>query len=270
MTRHTLLSIAVGIVALSLVACEDPTLTGDGELNLGAQVGPDQIGSRAEQILFDMSEYLRSADEYSFRADVTYDVMMAEGHMVEYGGVSNVSVRRPDGIHAVYDGDERHTRAYYDGKTFTILNVPLNLYSVIDVPPTIDDAVDYVFDYYGVTVPIADLVYSDPYAILSENIQDGYFVGSSVIDGVPCHHLVFIQETVDWQLWVAEGDRPVPRKVVISYKTEPGEPQYSARLSEWNLQPSFFDDTFQFVAPDGADEIDILPVEPTEEMEVTS
>jgi hypothetical protein len=85
---------------------------------------------------------------------------------------------------------------------------------------------------------------------------------------VSCHHLAFSQETIDWQIWIEDGPRPVPRKLVITYKTEPGSPQYVARLSGWNFQPRFSKHFFTFEAPAGAGEMEFLTVENAPEKEV--
>ena len=52
----------------------------------------------------------------------------------------------------------------------------------------------------------------------------------------------------------------MPRKLVITYKDEPGFPQYTARLSKWNLQPRLSDHYFHFHPPAGADEIEFMPI----------
>ena len=111
---------------------------------------------------------------------------------------------------------------------------------------------------YGISVPIADLVYSDPYQSLIDRVVSGYEIGLHSVEGVPSHHLVFSQESIDWQIWVEDGAQPVPRKLVITYKNEPGSPQYTAILSEWNFKPRVSDQYFKFQPPPGSDEIEFL------------
>ena len=62
--------------------------------------------------------------------------------------------------------------------------------------------------------------------------------------------------TIEWQIWIDASDQPLPRKLVINYVHEPGEPQYSAVLRRWNLDPQFPDDLFTFEAPEGAQKVD--------------
>ena len=225
----------------------------------------DDIDARADRILRDMSEYLQKAREFTFHADVTYDEVRSSGQKIQYGGASDVSVRRPDGLHAKFDGDHRNSRTFYDGKTFTIHDAATDLYSITEVPPKIDDAVDLILDKYGFTVPIADFVYADPYAILIENVQSASVVGVHAVAGTPCHHLAFTQETIDWQIWIAAGPEPTPRKLVITYKNEPGSPQYTARMSNWELQPKLPENVFTFQPPPDASQIDFLPIKQRED-----
>ena len=84
------------------------------------------------------------------------------------------------------------------------------------------------------------------------------------VDGVPCHHLAFAQETIDWQIWIDAGPRPVPRKLLIHHKDERGAPKYSARLSGWDFHPRLSDGFFEFHPPDGAAEVEFLPAQSKE------
>ena len=90
------------------------------------------------------------------------------------------------------------------------------------------------------------------------SVETGYRVGQREIDGVSCHHLAFTQENLDWEIWIEDGPRPLPRKLLINYKSEPGSPRYAARLSAWDLQPRLSDAYFQFHPPAGASKIDFL------------
>ena len=77
-------------------------------------------------------------------------------------------------------------------------------------------------------LPLADFLYADPYAVLMEGVTYGRYLGIHQAAGVACHHLAFSQDTIEWQIWIDAGEKPLPRKLVISYVQEPGEPQYSA------------------------------------------
>ena len=58
-----------------------------------------------------------------------------------------------------------------------------------------------------------------------EGVVDGKDLGSGVIDGVECDSLAFRTEEVDWQIWIAHGDRPYPCRFVITTKQLTNRPQ---------------------------------------------
>ena len=267
MTKYRPLFCTVGIgIGLLLVVClVIAALPGFAQDNKSTPLlkklplpAPDMIEDNADRILREMGEYIREAKEFTFRTEVAYDTLLPNGQKIQYSGQANISVHRPDKLLVRFDGEERKSRIFYDGKTFTILDARMNVYSVTDVPPTIDDAVDQIVEMYGFSPPIADFVYTDPYKVLIENVDTGFTVGQSLVDGVNCHHLAFTQDVIDWQIWIEQGGRPVPRKLVITYKQEPGSPQYTARFSDWNFQPRLAESSFTFHPPDGADKIDFL------------
>ena len=235
----------------------------------GAVAYGQDLEARADRILRDMGAYLSSAEEFRFQADVSYDTLWAAGQMIQYGGVADVAVRRPNRLRVEFDGDEDQYRVVYDGEEITVYQFDTNVYAVSEGGSGIDDAIDRVFDLSGNSEPIADLVYADPYAVLSENVEAGFVVGRHSVGGTPCHHLAFSQQEVDWQIWIEDGPRPLPRKLVITYKNEPGAPRYIATMSGWDFQPRVSDHYFEFRPPPGADEIEFRapPEEEEEELE---
>ncbi len=225
-----------------------------------------EVGASARQILQEMSDYLATAEEMTFEADVSYDEL-SEGQMLQFGGRAKLALRRPDGVRARLDGDARQLEIVFDGRRITVHDAARNVYAQVEGPATVDDALDTLFERYGFTVPLADLLYSSPYEALMGSVQTGHVVGERTLDGVPCHHLAFTQEGIDWQIWVEEGGQPVPRQLLITYKEEPGAPQYVARLSSWRFQPRLSRALFDFDPPAGADAIDLQPVAGQEGME---
>ena len=225
------------------------------------------VETHADRLLKEMGDYLKSADAFTFHAESSYDAIDRNGQQIRYGGTTDVALVRPNRLRSKFIGDERQTQTFYDGKTVTIYNPAVNMYAVTDVPPDIDSAIDKIFDKYGFSVPLADLVFADPYNTLIANVIEGRWVGRHSIAGVPCNHLAFVQESIDWQIWIEEGPQPVPRQVLITYKDEPGWPQYLARLKSWDFQPQVSNDYFQFQPPVGSDEMEFLV---SSEMEVNN
>jgi len=223
-----------------------------------AQSGIDE---QADRILREMGEYLASAGEFSFRADVSYDEFATWDQEIQFGGVATIAVRRPDRLDVAYHGDNRQSRVLFNGETLVFHDLLTNLYATMETPGGIDNAVDQLFEQSGTSVPIADLLYSDPYKTLIESADFGVVVGQRSIDGIPIYHLAFSGEVLDWQIWIENGTRPLPHELVITYKEEPGAPQYRARFTNWNFQPRLSDHNFDFTPPANADEMEFLQVQ---------
>ena len=218
----------------------------------------------ADRILRDWSEYLAGAAAFTVTLEVAEEVLLPHGQMIQYGGVSELAVQRPGSLHARFRGEERRSNVIIHDGICSMLNVESNIYVVTEVPTLLDDAIDQIVEQYGLNVPAADIVYQDPYATVIGSVDYGYVVGRASIDGVDCHHLAFSQETIDWQVWIQAGPKPLLRKLVITYKTEPGWPQYAARFSGWDLAPRLSKRHFEFEPPADADQVDLLPIQSVE------
>jgi hypothetical protein len=72
-----------------------------------------------------------------------------------------------------------------------------------------------------------------------------------------CHHLVFHQDAVDWQIWIDTGPVAVPRKILISYTAAPGRPEFSAVLDQWDLSPTVSPGQFEPKIPAGAKRVEL-------------
>jgi hypothetical protein len=97
-------------------------------------------------------------------------------------------------------------------------------------------------------------------------VQRGVYLGIHHVGDVACHHLSFEQETIDWQLWIDAGEKPLPRKLVIAYKTEDGVPQYAVTIGKWNLNADVPEELFRFEPPEGTERMEFPGTpEPREE-----
>lgn len=86
---------------------------------------------------------------------------------------------------------------------------------------------------------------------------------ASVIGDMLCEHLAFDRSDVAFQVWVAVGDEPVPCKYVVTDTSAPELISTVTAMTHWNLAPELNDETFEFVAPEGAMEISFIPLDET-------
>jgi hypothetical protein len=217
---------------------------------------PRAVEARADQELKKMSEFLAKLPRFALEAEESFDEIPDGQPKMELTNLRRMAVERPNHAAADATGDTLNRAAWYDGKTVTILDKEHNVYATIEAPATIDATLDKLEDEYGVSLPLIDILYADPYAVLTEAVTYGRYLGIHQAAGVPCHHLVFSQSTIEWQIWIDAGEKPLPRKLLITYVHEPGEPQYSATIKRWSLDPKFPEELFTFEAPEGAQKVD--------------
>ena len=259
--------------ALPSVASAASTSRSDGEIGAAhiIQVSTSRsapikiLDPRADQILRAMSSFIAATTRFAFEAEETYDELSGSEPRVLFGNVRRIAVERPNRFYADVEGDSLNRSVWLDGRSVFTLDKPTLTYSTFDAPGSIDATLDVLIDEYGLNVPLAELFYSDAYSVLTEQVTYSRYLGLHRAAGVPCHHLVFSQPTIEWQIWIDAGERPLPRKMVITYVREPGEPQYTATITKWNLTPSFPEGLFSFEVPDGAERVDaaaLIPVLP--------
>ena len=234
--------------------------TAQAEQETEARSSTVTIDPRAEEVLRSMSAYLGGVREFGMSVEETVDEFLDGGLRVQLSNLRRFGVRRPNRLAGDVQGDTEQRSVWYDGEKITLLDKVHNVYGVLSgVPATIDETLDYLAVTYDVILPVADLLYSDVFKALLPGVRTGTYAGLHSVRGAGCHHLVFTQDTVDWQIWIDAGSKPIPRKLVITYKLEEGHPQFQAVVTEWK-EMSLPDEVFQFRNTTAAEKIDIAPM----------
>jgi hypothetical protein len=91
---------------------------------------------------------------------------------------------------------------------------------------------------------------------LLRNVKAGVVIGTGRVAGVDCDHLGFHQDGMDWQIWIEKGERPLPRKMLVTSLSQVSQPQHSEVMT-WDLSPKIDPAMFTFVPPEGANRIAI-------------
>lgn len=220
------------------------------------------IDSRADEALRAMSRLLAEQSAFSVRTESIVE-QVVDGQKLQFSRQSTIRVRRPDRVHAVSIGDDWNKEYAFDGRTVTILDRGANVYSTTEIQGTIDQMFDILAERYGLSFPTCDLLYSNPYAMLSTDLRSGRYVGLHAIRETLCHHLAFSQDAVDWQIWIEASDTPWPHKLVVTYKTEPAHPQDIILFRDWKPESMSDNASFVIETPPGAVRTDLVPITPS-------
>lgn len=223
---------------------------------------PSAIEPEAERVLQQMSDYLGSLEQFRFRSDNTIDTVMRSGQQVQMSAHVDIAMQRPNRFRVNREGDIVDQEFYFDGKTLTLYGKRVNYYANMNVSEAVDinTALDLAKEEVGVFVPASDLVYQDAYQGLIEDVESGMVVGTSTVGGAEVHHLAFRGSEVDWQIWIEKGDKPLPRKYLITSKWIAGAPQFTALFSDWDTAVQLDDALFTFSPPPEAEEIGFIPL----------
>ncbi|MEE8294875.1 MAG: DUF2092 domain-containing protein [Sphingomonadales bacterium] len=227
-------------------------------LNPTNGLAQNEISEDATDILRSMSDYMGSLESFSYNFDADTEVLLTNGQKLQISSSGELKVQRPDGIRFARKGGERSGVIYFDGTALTFYGEIMNVYFQLESPGTIDDAINNLRDELGVDAAGADLIYADLYEGIMEDVSSADYWGLAVVDGIEAHHLAFREGEVDWQIWVQTGETPVPLKYIITTKWMTGAPQHSYRLRDWNLNPDFASDLFQFTPPEGSTKVESI------------
>jgi hypothetical protein len=219
------------------------------------------IDPQAREIAQKMCEFMKSQKAFSFKAEVTDDRLTDNGEPVQYSFDLDADVRRPDGLRIKGEGDLLSKEFVYDGKTFTLYDKTHNVYATEEVPADIEDALAEMNNRHNLTIALADMASAKLCDHLSTAISNGRYEGLHHVHGVPAHHISFDRGDVRFQVWIAEGDQPIPKKVLITRNEAPYSTQWAAYFTDWNLNPQFQDNLFAFEPPQGSQKINFAPLQ---------
>ena len=204
--------------------------------------------AQAKTLFKAMSDYLAAQQAISFAYDSTLEVVTDQEQKLGLASSGTLTLNRPNKLHATRTGGFANVEMVYDGKTLTMLGKNANAFAKAEEPGTIDQLVDVLRKKYDRPVPAADLLMSDPYSELMPLVVDAKDLGSGVIRGVECDHLAFRTEEVDWQIWIAQGDRPYPCRYVITSSKVKGSPQYTIDVRDWKTGDEVASDGFSLAS----------------------
>jgi hypothetical protein len=226
-----------------------------------AQPDATPVESAAVDALVKMSAYLRSIPTFQITMQTQRDDVDVYGQTITLSGEATYKVRRPDSF-AVNLALPSRTRQYVDdGKTVTVYDPTSGYYAKFQAAPTIRETLQLASDKYGATLPLQDLFTWTEGDAREKALTSAHFIGKTQIGNQAANHYAFRQPGRDWQIWIADGDKPAPLRVSVVDSTDPAKPKFEADLT-WDTTPQFGQDAFVFTPPANAKAIDIKPLQP--------
>lgn len=211
--------------------------------------------SDARSMLKAMADYVSSQKTIELHFDSDIEVVTPLLEKIQFTNSGDILLSRPDKLRASRVGGYADVALIFDGKTVSIVGRNLNSYAQFAAPGTVDQLFGALRAGHGVALPGADLLLTNSYDVLVAGVKEAKHIGRGVIDGVECEHLAFRNFDTDWQLWVQVGDKPIPRKLVITSKTVNSAPQYTLRVKHWKTDVKPARDAFVFTPQAGATQL---------------
>ena len=212
----------------------------------------------AKAMLKESADFLAAQEKFAIKANIGFDVVQVTGQKLEFGSSREITVRRPDRLRIdaqQRDGDR--ASLFFDGEQISVDLPDENAYVAIAKPGTLDAAIDYLVDDLQTPAPLHEFVTSNFYTDVEDKILAGFYVEEATVGKRQCHHLAFRAQRVDFQIWIEDGDRPLPCSLVITYKHEEASPQFWASFHSWDLSPSARDKHFRYSPPEGAEKLSL-------------
>ncbi len=209
----------------------------------------------ARKILKAMTDYMAGQRNLSATYDTDIEVITPDLQKIQFTASGHVLVDRQAGLRATRTGGYADLELVFDGRTATVHNRPGKAFTSLEVAGPVEDVVQRLRTEHLVEVPGADLLLATAFDQLTEDVLDARHIGRGVVDGVECEHLAFRNPDTDWQIWVEIGERPIPRKYVITSKTVAQAPQYTLRIKDLRTDVKSAPDAFAFKAPEGARQV---------------
>ena len=242
------------ILVLSVLAMSLATASTYAQTAPASAVDPASI-----QALKDMGAFLLTLKRFRVSTELTGERVLADGQKLQHTATAVIDVERPNRIRALMHSARSEREIVYDGKTVTLYTPAQKYYSTVEFTDTIGKLIERLEERYGVELPLADFFLWGTPAATVDKIESAMNAGQDFVGEELCDHYAFRQGKIDWQIWIEAGAKPLPRKVVITNRSDEARPQ-SVQIFDWNLKPGFKDAVFRFTPPKGATKVEIVPL----------
>jgi len=248
--------LALGLLAISLAAASAHAQTAPAG---AAQPAANAVDPASIQALKDMGAYLQTLKRFGVSTEVTGENVLADGQKLQHTATADMDVVRPNKIRVLMKSARNERQLTYDGKTLSLHTPAQKYYGTLELEGTLGDVIERLEGQYGMQIPLDDLFRFGTPAAQFDRIESAMNAGQDFVDGDLCDHYAFRSGKVDWQIWIAAGSKPLPRKIVVTNRADEARPQ-SVQMIDWNLKPTFKDAVFKFTPPKGSSKIEIVPV----------
>lgn len=236
-----------------------------------AEGGTAPAGDTAEVegILHQVEKTLQDLPAYAFHLEVIIDVRMRDMKN-EMTSKYDVRVEKPRKWAVVQRSGMIGGTSISDGEQVTNYMPMLKRYVVEPLPEDLalgESSMPNSMMMMGPAGHAPVLLGKDFTKTVMDGVTKAELVGEEEVDGEKCWRLAFEQEGFSWELWIAKGEQPLPRKATakpdLSARAEQMPEQMKdmsmdvlIEFKDWDLEPDFADEDFTFDPPADAEKVE--------------
>jgi hypothetical protein len=229
-------------------------------LSVTAQSG---IDAEADKLLRQSMSYLAGLQVFGLDSQTSVEVVLLTGQKIQFDDAVSAVVQRPNKFYAARRGDLVDQQLFYNGATLTMVDATAGYHASVDAPDTLEGMLDFARESLDIVAPAGDLLYADNYEILMYGVESGFVVGPAIVAGAVCDHLAFSAPGTDFQIWIQRGDKPLPRKMVITSRDVVNAPQFTVVIDKWDLEPDTSADRFGFEPDESSTPVEFIMLDTT-------
>ena len=235
------------------------------------------IDSQAQKVVDAWGKYLKGQEGFEVSIKVTVEIEQ-NGQTKEVELLQQLLAERPNELLFTQKspaGEGTAASITCNGKELSIYIKSLGKYMAEEAPETWEgifrnQMAAGIISSGNAAIVISALVADDPAAKLFEGVQSAKYGGIADLDDVKCHLISVTGKDLDWQMWIDAGEKPLVRQFVPDlgkYLAKIGRGNAAlanmkisnvVRYNDWQVNPTFAKDAFEFTVPDDAVKADSL------------
>jgi hypothetical protein len=215
----------------------------------GHAAAAEETAESPEEVIRRMGRALAEAPALSFSAEIREDLATDSGQLAEFGRRQIVRLARPGRLALDSTSPRGDWSVRFNRGDLLVMDKQEKALAAAKTATEIGPMLEEIQNQYGLHAPLSDFLVADPAAALLSGVQSSRYLGRRLVNQHACHHLAFRGASLDWQIWIDAGGVPVPRRLAIIHREEPGAPRFTADLDDWDLETAPPEESFTIDTP---------------------
>ena len=220
----------------------------------------EDINPTAVALLDHMSDIIGELKSCSFNLETSVDLVDPDYGLIKQFKKHEIHMSAPGQMLVRTWGPEGLVGYWYNHDSVTFYSFRDNRVGTIPAPE--DDIIgtmDSIYNTYNIEFPAADFFYPTFTDDILDNFPTIAFMGTTVIGGKTCVHILANNDKMNVQLWLSNDATKLPVKFNIIYKDHDPATQYEATFNNWKMNPDLPPSLFRFVPPADAQYLQLVP-----------